>query len=213
MHFVLKLIVIFTHFFTDAIMTSAGTEYPMGPLGPPPTGTSGQPGTFPRGAKKNQCESSPSFTSLSSASSPPLSESSSSLSSSNDSIVQVASDNAAATGNGYRQRAAGSTSDSFRDLNKRPRTPQPPRGSSSQTSGSSTGGGGGLPTVIHQKHNNTKAVTATNSNTNNALDIVQDEVESGVDPNDLQTLSIVASGSVFTTSSFLFCCSKKNPEF
>ena len=28
----------------------------MGPLGPPPTGSSGQPGTFPRGAKKQQCK-------------------------------------------------------------------------------------------------------------------------------------------------------------
>ena len=205
-------------------MTSTGTDvYPMGPLGPPPTGTSssGQPGTFPREKfKKNQCESlSPSFTSLSSASSPPLSESSSSLSSSNDSIVQVASsDNNAATitGNGYRQQRAGCTSgsDSFRDLNSRPRTPRPPRGgsSTSQTAGSSSTRGF-LPTVILQKHNNiTKAVTGTgNSNTTNALDIVQlqDEVEPGADhptaadPNDLQSLSIVASGSVLII--FLVC--------
>ena len=252
MHFCVKLSVIFLGFFkrfkhlflfADAIMTSAGTEYPMGPLGPPPTGTSssggGQPGTFPRtlgAGKKNQCESlSPSFTSISSASSrrSPLSESSSSLSSSNESIVQVASsDNN--TGNGYRvQRVAavhhhpgGSTSgDSFsRDLNSRPRTPRPPhRGGSGSSSTSQTCvsnraviGLSTMPTtktvIHHQKHNNltTKAVNTSSTNSNCALDIVQGDpiqiVESGTnhpDPNDLQTLSIVASGSVLYYYLFL----------
>ena len=254
MHFCVKLSVIFLgifkrfkhlflFLFADAIMTSAGTEYPMGPLGPPPTGTSssggGQPGTFPRtlgAGKKNQCESlSPSFTSISSASSrrSPLSESSSSLSSSNESIVQVASsDNN--TGNGYRvQRVAavhhhpgGSTSgDSFsRDLNSRPRTPRPPhRGGSGSSSTSQTCvsnraviGLSTMPTtktvIHHQKHNNltTKAVNTSSTNSNCALDIVQGDpiqiVESGTnhpDPNDLQTLSIVASGSVLCYYLFL----------
>ena len=54
MHF---LLILFLFYFSDAIMTSTGMEYTgMGPLGPPPTGSSGQPGTFPRGAKKQQCK-------------------------------------------------------------------------------------------------------------------------------------------------------------
>ena len=149
-------------------------EYPMGPLGPPPTGTSGQPGTFPRGAKKNQCESSPSLTSISSAvgsgdmSSPPLSSSSSSLSSSNESVI---------LGNEYRKRV---TSDSFMEI-RRPRHGAPCTNSPNSTNNSTTKSAA----VILQS--NSKAVSSANKTT--------DEADS-----DLQTLSIVASGLVLFPS-------------
>ena len=141
---------IYYYFISDAIMTSTGMEYPMGPLGPPPTGTSGQPGTFPRGAKKNQCESSPSLTSISSDTSPALSSSSSSLSSSNGSVI---------LGNEYRKRV---TSDSFMEI-RRPRHGAPcTTNSSPNTTNNSTT----KSTVILQS--NSKAVSSANKTTDEA---------------------------------------------
>ena len=121
----------------------------MGPLGPPPTGTSGQPGTFPRGAKKNQCESSPSLTSISSDTSPALSSSSSSLSSSNGSVI---------LGNEYRKRV---TSDSFMEI-RRPRHGAPCTNSPNSTNNSTTKSAA----VILQS--NSKAVSSANKTTDEA---------------------------------------------
>ena len=42
---------------TDAIMTTMDQQYPMGPAEYPPDPPGPQAGTFPRGAKKTQCES------------------------------------------------------------------------------------------------------------------------------------------------------------
>ena len=43
--------------FLDAIMTTMDQQYPMGPAEYPPDPPGPQAGTFPRGAKKTQCES------------------------------------------------------------------------------------------------------------------------------------------------------------
>lgn len=134
-------------------------------------------------------ESSPSLTSISSSVASPLSDSSSSLSSSNNSLTVMVKSNE------YRKRV---TSDSYMELKRANRT----RNSICSGNRTSDSNSSNIEhRTIHSHHQHVQhqspsLSTPVSMNSEDESEAENEALENGVD-NDLQTLSIVASGLFF----------------